>query len=75
MARDLFKKMEKPRDIFHAKMGTIKDKNDKDLIEAEEIKKWQDYTEELNGFNAKDNHNGMVTNLEQDIWNMKLSGP
>ena len=75
MARDLFKKMEKPRDIFHAKMGTIKDKNDKDLIEAEEIKKWQDYTEELNGFNAKDNHNGMVTNLEQDIWNMKLSRP
>ena len=59
MARDLFKKMEKPRDIFHAKMGTIKDKNDKDLIEAEEIKKWQDYTEELNGFNAKDNHNGI----------------
>ena len=41
MARDLFKKMEKPRDIFHAKMGTIKDKNGMDLIEAEEIKKWR----------------------------------
>jgi len=44
LARDLFKKMEKPRDIFHAKMGTIKDKNDKDLIEAEEF--------QLNYFNS-----------------------
>ena len=44
LARDLFKKMEKPRDIFHARMGTIKDKNDKDLIEAEEF--------QLNYFNS-----------------------
>ena len=56
--------MENPRDIFHAKMGTIKDKNDNDLIEAEEIKKrWQDYTGKLNGFNAKDNHDGVMWSL------------
>ena len=56
--------MENPRDIFHAKMGTIKDKNDNDLIEAEEIKKrWQDYTGELNGLNATDNHGGVVWSL------------
>ena len=46
--RDLFKKIQDTKGIFHAKMGTIKDKNGKDLTEAEEInKKWQEYTEEL----------------------------
>ena len=47
MTRDLFKKIRDIRGTFHAKMGTIKDRNGKDLIEAEEIKKrWQEYTEE-----------------------------
>ena len=52
------------------KTGTIKDRNGKDLIEAEEIKKrWQEYTEELHkkGLNDPDNHNGVVTHLEPDI--------
>ena len=57
------------RGTFHAKMGTIKDKNGKDLTEAEEIKKrWQEYTEELHrkGLNDLDNHDGVVTHLEPD---------
>ena len=45
--RNLFKKIRDTKGIFHAKMGTIKDRNDKDITEAEEIKKWQEYTEEL----------------------------
>ena len=45
--RDLFKKIRDTKGIFHAKMGTIKDRNGMDLIEAEDIKKWQEYTEEL----------------------------
>ena len=53
--RDLFKKMRDTKGIFHAKMGTIKDRNDMDLTEAENIKKrWQQYTEELH---KKDLHN------------------
>ena len=49
-------------------MGTIKDRNGRDLTEAEEIKKWQEYTEELykKGYNDPDNHNGVVTHLEPD---------
>ena len=43
--RDLFKKVENIKGTFHARMGTIKDRNDKDLTEAEEIKRWQEYTE------------------------------
>ena len=68
--RDLFKKIRDTKGIFHAKMGTIKDRNGKDLTEAEEIKKrWQEYTEELyrKGLNDPDNHDGVVTNLEADI--------
>ena len=56
--------------IFHTKMGTIKDRNDMDLTEAEEIKKsWQEYTEELykKDLNASDSHDGMITHLELDI--------
>ena len=56
--------------IFHAKMGRIKNKNSKDLTEAEEIKKmWQEYTEELykKGFNDSDNHSSVVIHLEPDI--------
>ena len=68
--RDLFKKIEDVKGTFHARMGTIKDRNGKDLTEAEQIKKrWQEYTEELykKGFNDLDNHNGVVTNLDLDI--------
>ena len=68
--RNLFKKIRDTKGIFHKKMGTIKDRNDKDLTEAEEIKKrWQEYTEELykKGVNDLDIHDGVVTYLEPDI--------
>ena len=68
--RDLFKKIRDTKGTFHAKMGSIKDRNGMDLTEAEEIKKtWQEYTEELykKGLNDPDNHDGVVTNLEADI--------
>ena len=68
--RDLFKKTADIKGTFHARMGTIKDRNSKDLAEVEEIKKrWQENTEELykKGLNDLDNHNGMVTHLEPDI--------
>ena len=55
---------------FHAKIGPIKDRNGKDLMEAEEVKKrWQEYTEELykKGLNDLDNHNDVVTHLQPDI--------
>ena len=68
--RDLFKKIRDTKGIFHAKMGSIKDRNGMDLTEAEDIKKrWQEYTEELykKDVNVPDNHNGMITNLESDI--------
>ena len=58
------------RGTFHAKMGTIKDKNGKDITEAEDIKKrWQEYTEELykKALNDLENHAGVVTHLEPDI--------
>ena len=68
--KDLFKKIGDTKGLFHAKMGTIKDRNGMDLTEAEEIKKrWQEYTEEIykKGLNGPDNHNGVVTHLEPDI--------
>ena len=68
--RDLFKKTGDTKGTFHAKMGTMKKRNSKDLTEAEEIKKrWKDYTEELykKGLNDPDNHDGVVTYLEPDI--------
>ena len=68
--RDLFKKMRNAKGTFHAKMGTIKDRNGKDLTETKEInKRWQEYTEELykEGINDPDNHDGMITHLEPDI--------
>ena len=68
--RDLFKKMRDIKGTFHAKIGTIKDRNSMDLTEAEDIKKrWQEYTEELykKDLNDPDNHDGVVTNLEPDI--------
>ena len=64
--RDLFKKIGDIKGTFHAKMGMIKDRNGKDLTEAEEIKKrWQEYTEVYKkGLNDTDNHDGEVTHLE-----------
>ena len=68
--RDIFKKMRDTKGTFHAKMGSIKDRNGKDLTEAEDIKKrWQEYTGELykKDFNDLDNHDGVITHLETDI--------
>ena len=67
---DLFKKIRDTKGIFHAKMGSIKDRNGMDLTEAEDIKKtWQEYTEELykKGLHDPDNHDGVITDLEPDI--------
>jgi len=67
--RDLFKKTGDIKGTFHAEMGTIKDRNSKDLTEAEDIKKrWQEYTELYKkGLNDHDNHSGVVTHLKPDI--------
>ena len=68
--RDLFKKIRDTKGTLHAKMGSIKDKNGMDLIEAEDIKKrWQEYTEELNkkDLHNQDNHDGVITHLEPDF--------
>ena len=68
--RDLFKKMRDTKGIFHAKMGSIKDRNGMYLTEAEDIKKrWQEYTEELykKDLHDPDNYNGVNTHLEPDI--------
>ena len=68
--RDLFKKMRDTKGIFHAKMGSIKDRNGMDLTEAEDIKnRWQEYTEELykNNLDNPGNHDGVITHLELDI--------
>ena len=68
--RDLFKKIRDTKGTFHAKMGTINDRNDMDLTEAEDIKKrWQEYTEELynKDFHDPDSHDGGITHLESDI--------
>ena len=67
--RDLFKKTRDTKGIFHAKMGSIKDRNGLDLTEAEDIKKWQEYTEELykKDLHNLDNHDGVITHVEPDI--------
>ena len=68
--RDLFKKIKDTKGTFHAKMGTIKDRNGMDLTEAEDIwKRWQEYTEELykKDLHDPDNHDGVITHLEPDI--------
>ena len=68
--RDLFKKIRDIKGTCHAKMGSIKDKNGRDLTEAEDIKKrWQEYTEELykKDLHDPDNHKGVITHLEPDI--------
>ena len=68
--RDLFKKITDIKGTFHAKKGTIKDRNGMDLTEAEDIKKrWQEYTEELykKDLHDPDNHDSVITHLEPDI--------
>ena len=68
--RNLFKKIRDNKSSFHAKMGTIKDRNDMDITEAEDIKKrWQEYTEEpyKKDLHDPDNHDGVITHLEPDI--------
>ena len=68
--RDLFKKMRDTKGTFHAKMVTVKDKNDMDLTEAEDIKKrWQEYTEESykTDLHDPDKHDGVIPHLEPDI--------
>ena len=67
--RDLFKKIRDIKGTFHARMGSINDRNGLDLTEAEDIKKrWQEYTELYkNDFHDPDNHDGVITNLQQEI--------
>ena len=76
--RDLFKKIRDIKGTFHAKMGSIKDRNGMDLTEAEDIKKtWQEYTEELYKKDLHDphNHEGVITHLEPDILECDVKGP
>ena len=73
--RDLFKKIRDTKGTLHANIGSIKDRNDMDLKEAEDIKKrWQEYTEELykKDLYDPDNHDGVITNLEPDILECKV---
>ena len=73
--RALFKKMRATKGIFHAKMGTIKDRNSMHLTKAKDImKRWQEYTEELYkiDFHNSDNHDGVITHLEPDILECKV---
>ena len=67
--RDLFKKIRDSKGTFHAKMGSIKDINGRDLTEAEDIKnRWQEYTELYKkDLHDPDNHDGVITHLEPDI--------
>ena len=74
--RDLFKKVRHTKEIFHAKMGSIRDKNCMDLTEAEDIKmRWQEYTEKQykKDLDDPDNHDGVITHLKPDIleWEVK----
>ena len=78
MTRDLSKKIRDTKGTFHAKMGSIKDRNGMDLTEMEDIKKrWQEYTEELykKDLHDPDNDDGVITHLSQTSWNVKSSGP
>ena len=76
--RDLFKKIRDIKGPFHAKIGTIKDKNGMDLKKADDIKKrWQEHTKELykKDLHDPDNHDAVITHLEsQTSWNVKSSG-
>ena len=75
--REFFKKIRDTKGTFHAKMGSIKDRNGMDLTEAEDIKKrWQEYTEELykKDFYDWDNHNVVITHLKPDILEFESNG-
>ena len=74
-SRDPFKKIRDTKGTFHAKMGTIQDRNGMDLTEAEDVKKrWQEYTEELykKDLHEPDNHHGMIIHLGPDILECKV---
>ena len=75
--REFFKKIRDTNRIFHAKMGTIKDRNGMDLTEAEDIKeRWQENTELYKkDLHDPDNHDVVITNQSQTSWNVKSSGP
>ena len=75
--RDLLKKIKGTKGTFQAKMGSIKDRNGMDLTEAVDTKRWQEYTEELykKDLHDPDSHDGVITHLEPDSWNVKSSGP
>ena len=67
--KDFFKKIRDTKGTFHAKKGSIKDRNGRDLTEAEVIKRWQEYTEELykKNLHDPDNHDSVITDLELDM--------
>ena len=75
--RDLFKKIRETKGTFHAKMGSIKNRNCMDLTEAEDIKRRREYTEELykKELHDQDNHDGVIIHLEPTSWNVKSSRP
>ena len=75
--RDLFKKIRDTKGTFHAKMGLIKDINYMDLTEAQDIKSWQEYTEELykKDLHDQDNYDGVITHLEPDILECEVKWP
>ena len=76
--RDFSRKLRDTKGTFHSKMGSIKDRNGMDLTEAKDIKKRrQELTEELykKDLHDPDNHDGVITHLEQTSWNVKSSGP
>ena len=75
--RDLLKKIRDTKGTCHAKMGTIKDRNGMDLTEADDIKRWQEYTEELykKDLHDPDNHDVVTTHLEPDILEFEVKGP
>ena len=68
------RKLEILKGIFHGRIGMIKNRNGKDLTEAEEIKRWKEYTEDLykKALNDQNNHDGVITRLETDIWEFKV---
>ena len=75
--RDLFKKIGDTKGTFHAKIRIIKDRNSKDLIEAEDINRFQEYTEQLyrKGLNDPENQDGVITHLEPDILECQVKWP
>ena len=74
--RDLFKKIRDTKGIFHAKMGTIKDRNGRNLTEEDIKKRWQEYIEELDqkDLHDPDNHDGVITHQEPDSLECKIKG-